>query len=216
MAQIDTARVTPRRRGLLHPRLCGVRSMARPWRTTLWIALLLGGCSFNSMGLSPGAEISQGAMDAGDADTGPQTDSGREQGLAADLPVQDLGADASPDLLTSDMADAHPSDVGKPDLNKADVLISDVLFPDVSISDLPAPSCVALFGHILDYHLCDQAWDRCRFFRKGPDISCDKVCGKHKCLGSYEADSGDMCKTKKAKPCKEKQKDANCTCSKYH
>ena len=176
-------------------------------------------CEFDSWGLPlyHPEDRGGGQLDRqGPPDIGTDQDHRSPVDLSEDLLMPELGSDAPHDAETPHdvLADAPALDSSGHDA----VVLPDITSPqDNTVS--PAPdtslqSCQTLFGAIKKYHLCDEKWDRCKFFREGKKESCDTFCGTHKCLDANAADSGKQCNTDTTK-CNSKQTDSNCTCSKF-
>lgn len=180
----------------------------------------LGLDSAPDQGLDAGVDLTS---DAGlDAPTDlPLQDLPQLDVLLPDLPLPDMALPdqqppdlMQPDLPLPDMAlpDLPPPDLPPPDQMQADQMQADQMKPDQSP---PPPKCDTLFGKVDGYKLCQEKADRCTFYRiYWWWVSCDDICGSHKCLSAGDNDFFQQCKWSSTS-CSSPKLNSVCTCSKY-
>ena len=196
---------------------------SRKIRGCLVLALCLApACVFDSWGLSPYDVDARGADRR--VDQGPFDQAARDRGADLDGEAPDTGSGHD---MTSP-PDGHVTPDGKP-APDGKIAPDFATFPDTKgAADTKTPppdstpppdkspaTCQALFGTVMGYEICEEKWDRCKFFREEKKkTSCDTICGKHSCLEANNADSGHKCKKDKTS-CSNTNSDSNCTCSKF-
>jgi hypothetical protein len=164
---------------------------------TLLSALLLGGCIFDTTGLTPGVDsalpeqtVFEGSngvdgavdtVDSGSGDLSPRPD----RALASDSDL--LASDSGPDTMPPDTkpaADIKPA----PDINPApDIKPAPDITPAPDQSPFPA-LCTAKYGTATSFYFCSATATSCTFYVKTNEDTCQNLCTSFggSCLGGYD------------------------------